>query len=1166
VLNLSRGLSILLLLAGHGGLSLAGTVDDIVINEFMASNGSIIQDDQGQYDDWIELHNRSDTSVDAGGLYLTDNLAEPLKWQIPLNRTSDTTIDPNGYLIIWADKDTLDSGLHASYNLSASGEEIGLFHTDGITPIDRLVYTEQIQDMSYGRFPNGLGPWQYMTDPTPGKTNEEGVLGVVSDIRATPDHGFYDGEIGVELFTDTPGAEIWYTLDTLLPFQESGRYNDNTYRTKYTGPIPVNSTTCLRAVAEKAGWKKSQVRTVTYLYIDDIIHQSPQGERPGPAWPHGSVNGQTIDYGMDPDIINDHQYADLMDDALLAIPSISLVTETRNLFDSKHGIYVNASWRGRSAERPVSVELIHADGTEGFQINAGLRIRGGYSRNGGNPKHAFRLFFRSEYGASTLKYPLFDDEGVDEFTNMDLRTSQNYSWSYGGDNRNTMVREVFSRDAQRDMEQPYTRSRYYHLYLNGHYWGLFQTQERAEAAYGASYFGGDKEEYDVVKAAGNAAGYTIEATDGSLDAWRRLWDMAKAGFNNERYYQAQGLNPDGTVNPEYEKLLDLDNLIDYMLCTFYVGDFDSPISGFLSNDRPNNFFSIYNRKNPDGFKFFRHDAEHSLLPTDSRNYDRTGPYPAGDQFQYFNPQWLHQQLTAHPDYRWHFANRTYKHFFNNGVFTPEKSQERLLARAQQIEVAIVAESARWGDSKRSSPFNRDSHWWPEINMIVNDYMMDRTDIVFDQMVNKHWYPLFAPPEFVVNGESKGSSTVTPEAQLSMSNPNGSGDIYYSIDGEDPRTADIVEPVTDVIVGLDAPRRYWIAYADMGQAWQWLDYDDSQWTEAAGGIGYDWMGDYEAYYTADLLDDMWGMSTSCLIRIPFALDDPSVINRLMLDIQYDDGFVAYLNGTRVAQDNAPEEVLWNSTATENHDAMNQINTIDLSSHKGILVSGQNMLAIQGLNASDVSTDFLISAQLISVAGPAQESGLYRGPVTLARTTQVKACILLDNQWSAMHEAMYSVGPVAENLRISELMYHPQNNAEEFVELVNVGDDPINLNYVRFTNGLDFVFGDITLTSGQTVLVVRDPNAFEAAYGSFPNVAGQYTKNLNNGGDRIELKDALGQTILDFRYEDNWYPNTDGDGYSLEAAALWTSDPNQFSNSTAWRQSVHVNGSPGMIPGY
>ncbi len=164
-------------------------------------------------------------------------------------------------------------------------------------------------------------------------------------------------------------------------------------------------------------------------------------------------------------------------------------------------------------ERPASIELIHPDGKKGFQINCGVRIRGGWSSHGDNPKHAFRFFFRKEYGSGKLNYPLFDDEGVKEFDKIDLRTSQNYSWSYP--NRlglyNTMNHDVFSRDLQRETEQPYTRSRYYNLFINGVYWGIYQTQERAEASYAQSYFGGKEEDYDVIKPGDN--NHQVEATD-----------------------------------------------------------------------------------------------------------------------------------------------------------------------------------------------------------------------------------------------------------------------------------------------------------------------------------------------------------------------------------------------------------------------------------------------------------------------------------------------------------------------------------------------------------------------------------------------------------------------------------------------------------------------------
>jgi hypothetical protein len=111
----------------------------------------------------------------------------------------------------------------------------------------------------------------------------------------------------------------------------------------------------------------------------------------------------------------------------------------------------------------------------------------------------YHLFFREEYGAAKLRYPLFEDEGVSEFDKVDLRCAQNYSWANWSGEHNTLVRDVFSRDTQRDMNQPYTCSRYYHLYVNGMYWGIYQTQERAEASYASDYFEGTREDFDVIK-------------------------------------------------------------------------------------------------------------------------------------------------------------------------------------------------------------------------------------------------------------------------------------------------------------------------------------------------------------------------------------------------------------------------------------------------------------------------------------------------------------------------------------------------------------------------------------------------------------------------------------------------------------------------------------------
>jgi len=1152
----------------------------LVINELMASNNTTIQDPQGQYDDWIEIHNYGLDAIDIGGLYLTDNLSVPTKWWIPSSNSALTTIGAGGYLLIWADNDTTDAGLHANFKLDAAGEEIGLFDSDGITQIDSVTFGEQTDDISYGRYPDAVDYWQVFGSPSPGDQNVGVYEGFVSDIEFSHKRGFYDELFYLTLATETEDAVIYYSLDGSEPYQPTARGSSS--GTAYTDPIPISRTTILKTIATKIGWMPTDVKTQTYIFVEDVIRQSPTGSAPGPGWPSGNVNGQTINYGMDPDVVNDSRYKDLMDDALLAIPSISLVTDLDNLFDSSKGIYVNARMLGRTWERPVSAELINPDGSEGFQIDAGLRIRGGYSRNDSNPKHAFRLFFRAEYGQTKLRFPLFEDEGVGEFDNVDLRTSQNYSWSYDGSSKNTMVREVFSRDVQRDMGQPYTRSRYYHLYLNGQYWGIFQTQERSEASYAESYFGGSKDDYDVIKTTGGNPNYTIEATDGTIDTYRQLWQAATNGFyTDEAYYKVQGMNPDGTPNPAYERLLDVDNLIDYMLCTFYVGDCDGPISNFLGNNRPNNYYGIYNRINPDGFKFFRHDGEHTIGAQGNWNLDRTGPYthPNLAQFANFTPQWLHQQLAAHPEYRLRMADRAHMYFFNDGLLTPGQSTSRLLERAEQIETAIIAESARWGDSKRSRPYTKDDHWWPEIDRIINDYdaygFPLRTQVVLGQIQSDDWYPNVGAPVFHINGAYQHGGEISDGDLLSMTAQTGM--ILYTLDGSDPRAPGTSQQA-DALVPEDADKRAIVPVGPVGDEWKGSgDFDDSTWlpcTGSPGGVGFERTTGYENFISLDLREQMYARNATCYVRIPFTID--ADYTSLTLNVRYDDGFVAYINGVEVARRNFDGTPAWDSRASTSHSdsAAILLESIDISEFLDILKQGDNVLAIHAMNSSVTSSDFLFSAELLSGGGDSGDSDLggimeYTGPITLLHSARVKARVLSGDQWSALNEAVFAVGPVAENLRITEIMYNPLDPNEEFIELKNIGAESINLNLVNFTNGIDFTFPSIELAADEHVVVVQNRNVFEARYGTNVNIAGQYSGKLNNAGERIELADAIGRTILNFRYEDGWRSIADGEGFSLTIINPANNDLSSWNEKDSWRPSAYTGGSPdsddsGIIP--
>jgi len=159
----------------------------------------------------------------------------------------------------------------------------------------------------------------------------------------------------------------------------------------------------------------------------------------------------------------------------------------------------------------------------------------------------------------------------------------------------------------------------------------------------------------------------------------------------------------------------------------------------------------------------------------------------------------------------------------------------------------------------------------------------------------------------------------------------------------------------------------------------------------------------------------------------------------------------------------------------------------------------------------------------------------------------------------------------SLRITEMNYHPANppvgsaitdsEEYEFIELTNVGSDPIFLQNCAFTTGITFTFPPLTLNPGQYIVLAKNAEAFAARYGNSIPIAGIYSGNLNNSGERLVLKDALGQTILDFTYlDDDWIPAADGPGYSMtivNAAAA----PSAWGTAANWRRSANVHGSPG-----
>jgi hypothetical protein len=246
--------------------------------------------------------------------------------------------------------------------------------------------------------------------------------------------------------------------------------------------------------------------------------------------------------------------------------------------------------------------------------------------------------------------------------------------------------------------------------------------------------------------------------DGTLDTWRAVWDLTSQGFeSNADYYRLEGKDEDGDRDTGLPVLVDIDNLIDLMLVTFYAGNFDGPISKFFENQQPNNFYAIKSRTNPDrGFVFFAHDNEHTLhsarvsittgvdenrvsigesggATNDDGNIDNSYRMNV-TRFEYFNPQWLHHRLTANARYRERFAARARQLLQGSGPLTPGPATALFQARADEIDLAVIAESARWGDAHRpSDPYTKNDDWLPAIERVKTGFIAERTPIVISQL-------------------------------------------------------------------------------------------------------------------------------------------------------------------------------------------------------------------------------------------------------------------------------------------------------------------------------------------------------------------------------------------------------------------------------------------------
>ena len=992
----------------HRGLVVAQTVQgpSVRINEFVASNRDGLADGDGNTPDWIELYNTQASPISIGGWYLTDKRDDPYKWPFPRG----TVLPSNGYLVVFASaqpaKDHVDAKgyLHANFALDADGEYLALLDAGG-----RIVheyapeFPAQQSDISYGLW---QGAPSYFAAPTPGRANEHPVPGFVEAAQHSHRNGFYDAPFDLWIFSNTPGTSIRYTLDGSEPTRTHGFLHDSTV------PIPIATTAVVRSLAYKAGWIPADVTTHTYIFVDDVVGQGPHPYGWPSDWDFDTEVGGIVpaDYEMDPRVVANAQPGYSVREALLDVPTVSITMLPDDFVGRDHGIYAHPR---RRWERKCSIEYILPDGAEGFQHDCKIEIHGNSSRRPWRmQKHSFRLTFTSEYGPPRLRYPLFPDSPVEEFNQLVLRACFTDSWglvtwmpSRYRPHDSQYLRDVWMKESLRDMGQPSSYGNFVHLYVNGLYFGLFNLTERIAEEFFAAHLGGRSAEWEINK------------------------DFSTPG---PRWQAMMAVDPSTLAGyARMQEYLDIENFADYILLHLYADAEDWP---------HHNGYAAANVRSGDGrFRFFVWDQE-IVLDQPGRAASRVNHGRGAGA--------LLQTMRTSEEFRLLFADRAYRHCFDGGALSLVASQERYRDLALQIDKAIVAESARWGDTQMSTPYGNtieqpnpptDSHhilfppaphgpdyyftrqdsWVIERDHIIESYIPaihDRANtFALLNVLRRHGlYPAVDPPQFhLVDSDREDPSAA---AHLMMtSGTAGEGTIYYTLDGTDPRMpGENLQDDVRVLVGEPAAKRVLIPTRDIRRTWVGArPYDDSEWTHGTGGVGYERGTGYESLFETDVEEAMYGVSAGCYLRTPFALASTELedLGRLILRVRYDDGFVAYLNGVEVARDGFAGEPRWDSVADGSRPDSEAASLVDfnITEHVDRLRTGDNLLAIHGLNGSATSSDFLISVELIGAewnpeALPYLSAGAfeYADPIPLTENIHIKARLWHRGQWSALNE--------------------------------------------------------------------------------------------------------------------------------------------------------------------
>ena len=1138
------------------------------ITEFMADNETGLKDEDGQFSDWIEIHNPDSTPLSLAGYHLTDNPANLNKWTFPA-----VTLNPGAYLVVFASsKNRINPAgqLHTDFSLSSSGEFLALVLPNGTTILSSFGsrYPEQFMNESFGFAPDS-SELQYFSTPTPGAANTAGrrVGPIFDDITKNPPQPSAGPLTVIARIRAANSAvstvQLYYRRmfapEVMLAMSDQGTNGDAVAGDGiWTAVIPESAF----APGEMTRWRFSAIDT-----------QGTETKEPPYRAP-----------------LDSHQYYG-------TVPSDPAI-ETR--LTVLHWFTSNPNGAGTTSGS-----------------------RGAVYYNG----EFYDNVFFNLHGQSTSVFPK-------KSYNIDFNRTQRFLWSTNAPRvadidlltnwaDKSKVRHVLGYEVMREAGVAAHFAYTVRVEQNGNF---FSTADFVE----------DADEIYLERAGLNPEGalYKVYANllnkDGGNTAYSGVEKKTRK-FENNADLQAliDGLDLSGTALSNYIfDNVDLPRCINMLAANSVIRNIDMHSKNWY----------IYRDTGRSG--------EWAILPWD---LDLSAGRVWNEANTYFDNALYTDGFVVTGT-----SIRLVSHLFANPTI-----RAMLLRRIRTLTDEFLQPPPAAGTPEGTLYYERRLN---EQSALIDPREIATNDAMLDFMKWGSW----------LQGGTRVSYTNTNVAVESMAEaiarwktqylPGRRNYIYNTqIVGKGgqiplPQTGGPVYEYSPLLTTGAPVKAYVPTNNVLGLTWIGTPvhepFNTSDWLSGTTGVGYERGSGYESLIGLDVGTQMQSNNT-VYIRVEFDVADLASIERLELRMKYDDGFIAFLNGTILTLTNSPASPQWNSAATALHEAnAATFDVFDITSKKGNLRVGRNVLAIQGLNDVVTSSDMIIVPEIYAgragaspttqprinfgtiEANPAsgnQEEeflqivnpnsiavdisdwrltggiehtfapGTVLAPGGILHLTPNVAAFraramspkrgeghfvqggyngrlsavgetitLIDISGQTNNTVTYQGQPsdAQRFLVVSELMYHPPGDGlTEFIELLNISTSaPVNLRGLEFTTGIEFNFTNSTITTlppGGRLLVVRDLTAFTAVYGTNLPIAGVFTNDsaLSNGGELLTLVDGDGEEVQAFNFRDSapWPVQADGGGPSLVLIAPETSPDHNL--GTNWKASSTFGGTPG-----